>query len=383
MKALARPGGIMNRLRSWVAHFFEKANDTSQINETTLHEQQVEVAIEQNHLPDIDSSPPLLLVREGHQRCEVPPPQITKNLYVDKVALKPIPRHVVSCLCPRCGNTGLLESAYHYCRECEDQWAIDREQAVYWAHKVLSPTTAANYVVLDTETTGKEQTSEVVQIGVLGIDGRILLDTLVRPQRSIPIGATRIHHITNEMIVDAPTFPEIYRHLADILTGRTVIVYNVEYDRAILENMVIRYRLPLLPVKRWTCAMKGYARFCGEWNSYFGDYRWHKLQAGDHSALGDCRATLALVEQMASLFESFHDQIDQPIAREVGGQLELVSKVGDSIEFSTGMKVRHSTFGVGVVVSSKKFGDDEEVTVGFVGQGMKRLLASYANLEVI
>ncbi len=49
--------------------------------------------------------------------------------------------------------------------------------------------------------------------------------------------------------------------------------------------------------------------------------------------------------------------------------------------FFAGQKVRHASFGEGVVVSSKLVDGDEEVTVAFSGKGVKRLLASFARLE--
>ena len=49
--------------------------------------------------------------------------------------------------------------------------------------------------------------------------------------------------------------------------------------------------------------------------------------------------------------------------------------------FFAGQKVRHATFGDGIVVSSKLVENDEEVTVAFAGKGVKRLLASFAKLE--
>jgi DNA helicase-2/ATP-dependent DNA helicase PcrA len=61
----------------------------------------------------------------------------------------------------------------------------------------------------------------------------------------------------------------------------------------------------------------------------------------------------------------------QPAA--AGGPDELVWRPGD--------RVRHRRFGEGVVVSSQWVKGDEEVTVAFVGQGVKRLIAAYAGLE--
>ncbi len=53
------------------------------------------------------------------------------------------------------------------------------------------------------------------------------------------------------------------------------------------------------------------------------------------------------------------------------------------LQFKPGDRVRHPKFGEGVVVASKPSGDDEEVTVAFVSEGPKRLLASLAKLEKI
>jgi DNA helicase-2/ATP-dependent DNA helicase PcrA len=46
-----------------------------------------------------------------------------------------------------------------------------------------------------------------------------------------------------------------------------------------------------------------------------------------------------------------------------------------------GDHVEHAKFGSGTVVSVQARGDDEEVTVAFPDVGVKRLLASYANLQ--
>jgi DNA helicase-2/ATP-dependent DNA helicase PcrA len=50
-------------------------------------------------------------------------------------------------------------------------------------------------------------------------------------------------------------------------------------------------------------------------------------------------------------------------------------------EYRAGDKVRHPAFGEGIVVSSAPRDNDEEVTVAFAGQGVKKLMASFARLE--
>ena len=46
--------------------------------------------------------------------------------------------------------------------------------------------------------------------------------------------------------------------------------------------------------------MLNLAEWVGEWNDYRGSFRWQKLQGGDHSALGDCIATLETIRKMAA-----------------------------------------------------------------------------------
>jgi DNA helicase-2/ATP-dependent DNA helicase PcrA len=54
---------------------------------------------------------------------------------------------------------------------------------------------------------------------------------------------------------------------------------------------------------------------------------------------------------------------------------------GEEPSWKAGDRVRHRRFGDGIVVSSRIVKGDEEVTVAFVGEGVKRLIAAYAGLE--
>jgi DNA helicase-2/ATP-dependent DNA helicase PcrA len=51
--------------------------------------------------------------------------------------------------------------------------------------------------------------------------------------------------------------------------------------------------------------------------------------------------------------------------------------------YRDGDRVRHKVFGEGTVVTSKLTRDDEEVKVAFPDKGIKTLLASLANLELV
>lgn len=175
----------------------------------------------------------------------------------------------------------------------------DQEQATDWARKLLVRT---DVVILDTETTGLHGNAEIVQIAIIDLTGAVLLDTFCKPLRSIPHDATHIHGITDVMVDSAPTFDQIAPQLREILSGLTVVIYNAAFDERLLEQSArareLTYEVPIFAAD-YTCAMEMYSQWCGDWSRYHGNYRWQRLPGGDHSALGDARACLAVLRQMA------------------------------------------------------------------------------------
>jgi DNA helicase-2/ATP-dependent DNA helicase PcrA len=51
--------------------------------------------------------------------------------------------------------------------------------------------------------------------------------------------------------------------------------------------------------------------------------------------------------------------------------------------YRTGQRVKHASFGEGIVIESRGSAEDEEVTVAFEAVGIKRLVASMANLQLL
>jgi DNA polymerase III subunit epsilon len=180
-----------------------------------------------------------------------------------------------------------------------------QEAAALWATKVLAQNDA---FILDTETTGLDNRAEVCQIAIITMQGQILLNSLVKPTRPISANATRIHSITNAIVADAPTIADLAGQLREILGGATVVVYNSAFDLRILEQSLYAVRapfeLPLFGAYTYECAMEAYAAWVGEWNHYYGNYRYQPLPGGDHTALGDCRATLGVLKRMAGQNET-------------------------------------------------------------------------------
>ncbi len=149
---------------------------------------------------------------------------------------------------------------------------------------------------LDTETTGLSPMDEICEIAIIDAAGQALVNTLVKPIRSIPLSATDIHGISNEMVKSAPTFRDLLPELDRILRGRTVLVYNVEFDidklyrsaeanglKGAFEPWWKRFDIsPGVVASHWHDVMELYAVWYGDWNDYHHSYRWQRLGAAVH-----------------------------------------------------------------------------------------------------
>lgn len=170
-------------------------------------------------------------------------------------------------------------------------------------------------VFLDTETTGLE--GEVCEIAIVGSNGNVLVNTLVRPRGLMQAAAQAVHGISDEMLAAAPSFAEVWPAVCDIITHRQVVIYNARFDVARLttsalaagHNSAITHLRQLF--QRAACAMELYAQFYGEWNYREADYKWQRLgnaaaqcgltpPAHLHRAAADAELTRRLVHHMAA-----------------------------------------------------------------------------------
>lgn len=106
-------------------------------------------------------------------------------------------------------------------------------------------------IVLDTETTGmnKEgiihQGHRIIEIGAVEIQNRRLtgnnFHVYLRPNRSIDLEAFKIHGISDEFLINKPTFNDVVENFINYIQGAELIIHNAAFD-----VNFINYELSLL-----------------------------------------------------------------------------------------------------------------------------------------
>ena len=105
------------------------------------------------------------------------------------------------------------------------------------------------FTVFDLETTGMSPVNDrIVEIAAMRIDlnGEYSeFHTLLNPGRNIPAGASRVHHITNDMVADAPRFQHIGHDFLEFARNSTLVAHNARFDLSFLQESLARCGLPL------------------------------------------------------------------------------------------------------------------------------------------
>jgi DNA polymerase-3 subunit epsilon len=160
------------------------------------------------------------------------------------------------------------------------------------------------FVVVDLETTGfpTQRRVEIIEVAILNHEGRMLLNTLVKPIGKIPPEASAVNGIYASDVAEAPPFTAVYPQLRELLHGQPVADYNFTFERGMFDRVCELHDLDPISPSLWYCPMRGYQR-------YKNRHRFTKLTsacsseqivvANAHRALGDCLMTLELMKKMA------------------------------------------------------------------------------------
>jgi len=177
-------------------------------------------------------------------------------------------------------------------------------------------------LVFDTETTGfidkkipdlNAQPSIVQFAGIFGelqengtFQETKRINQLVKPPRSIPAGASRVHHIYDIDVKDKPPIAEKMNSFLELINDADIVIgHNIEYDEDMMKLELKRlWKEYEYRPKQTFCTMKTTVEFCGLlwsgerlkypklgelYKKLFGEYF-----LGAHDAIVDVEATLKI-----------------------------------------------------------------------------------------
>lgn len=95
------------------------------------------------------------------------------------------------------------------------------------------------FAVIDFETTGPSSDDEIIQVGLVIVDNRVITDrytSLVHPGISIPSSITELTGITDEMVKDAPDVSEIMSEMYRRIHDCVLVAHNIAFDFGFLQR---------------------------------------------------------------------------------------------------------------------------------------------------
>lgn len=111
------------------------------------------------------------------------------------------------------------------------------------------PVNSIELVAMDTESTGLDRGSRLVEIGglkFLGTEVRgTFLSTLINPEIPIPPQVTAIHHITDQMVARSPTADVVLKDFLAFCQDSILIAHNAPFDMRMVAGEIDRLGWPM------------------------------------------------------------------------------------------------------------------------------------------
>lgn len=162
-----------------------------------------------------------------------------------------------------------------------------------------------NFVAFDFETANASRTS-VCSVGMVFVENNRVRETvyeLINPEGYFDSRNTEIHGITEEDVVNAPTFDVFYEGVKDKLENQLLVAHFLPFDGYVLRDSLDRYQLT--PVeKRLMCSYQLAKKLLPDLSSHTLKSMCRHFRIGldqHHHALADARACADLFVHLTEL----------------------------------------------------------------------------------
>ena len=188
--------------------------------------------------------------------------------------------------------------------------AIASCRAIHWLNE--------NPLFLDTETTGIGAKAQILELAISDAQGKILLETRLRPTVPIEPEAEGVHGITAECLANSPTWPEVSAQVRKILFGRPLVIFNSDFDTRMFRQTAAAFGEPVEWVSelKTYCAMNWAADVFGPTNRHgsislanavcSAGITW---QGTAHGAVADTLTTVELVKAIAGIRRNLETEL--------------------------------------------------------------------------
>lgn len=190
-----------------------------------------------------------------------------------------------------------------------------------------------NIIFFDTETTGNTEKDFLCQLAYKSKDGSY--SALFKPSIKVPPEASAVHHITNKMLEDKPTFGESedFSKIKELFEDKNTVVvaHNAPFDLMILKKEGINPAnfICTLRLSRYLDPEEKIEKYNLQYLRYFLDI---EIDATAHDALGD---VLVLEQLFKRLQKKLMEQLDLNETEAIQKMVEISShpSIFKSIKF--------------------------------------------------
>ncbi len=127
-----------------------------------------------------------------------------------------------------------------------------------------------DFVAIDFETANAYERGSACAVGLAVVRNGCVVDTyysLLDPQISFSPQCVRVHGIRPEDVVDAPTFPDIWQTLVELIGDMPFVAHNVSFDMRVLERLLEIWELESIE-HRYTCTLSLSRALCSGAHSH-------------------------------------------------------------------------------------------------------------------
>ena len=100
----------------------------------------------------------------------------------------------------------------------------------------------SNFVVLDTETTGLQESDEVVELAITDACGKTLYSQRFYPDKEVDLGAQKVNHLSKKVLEGNPKFSaEHWDTIKRVISDRKILGHNISFDKRLIAQTLTRY----------------------------------------------------------------------------------------------------------------------------------------------